>query len=870
MTPDQELLSRYAEERDEAAFAEVVRRHLNLVHAAAARLTHGNAPLAEDVTQAVFADLARKAGELRGHASLTGWLHTSTRYAAAAAVRAEVRRQTHEQEASAMNEIYQEDRTVGWTQLRPVLDEAVGGLAEEDRDAVLLRFFQDKSHREIGEALGVSENAARMRVERAVERLRGQFVRRGITASAALLSSALGAQVVSPAAPAGLGATVTSHSLAGMANLKSAAGQVGTRGMAAKTKAALLGAGAVLAAGAVIWITRGPQEAQPLAPKAAVTASTAIISNSTTTPMNTQQLLSVAALVAASATVTTASAATAASGPDAAMVVAQNASDGVSASADTAGNVAATATVGAASATPAQNAAANTATPAVITGIVTWGQNGHGELGAGITGGPMVVGRRNPVSNVPVLVDTSGVLKGKTVVAIACGGSYLAPALGPDGKEIEIETRGNSGITMIPNYSPEDGGGPGALHRLALCSDGTLVAWGCDETGELGDGKSGPGVFSSEPVLVNTRGALKGQRITKIAAGEGYSLAISAEGKLYAWGHFPWPMTINGRFSSATPVLINAPGLEDKKVAMVSPEGGLVLYTDGTLLGLGNWYHYVKGVGNDIQLFPPVVRPYAREQSNLPPLDLHLAGFDGNSTQGSKPPQAPKPSVARLRLMNTDGLLEGKTVVTLLGGEGAVQTDDGKLALLAGGATSPGVLRPDQVAMVVRFLNDAATPGAPGVQTQRTITAVAGSGGAGLGLYSDGTLVTWGLGDDGQWGNGQTKPSTQGGHILADRPVAVRSGGVLKGKVVTAISSMSDEGFLALCSDGTLVAWGTGYLGGLGDGRSGTMTSTGVDYYHSAVPVKVDQTGVLKGKTIVAIAPGMALFTEPANAAGQN
>ena len=132
MTPDQELLSRYAEERDEAAFAEVVRRHLNLVHAAAARLTHGNAPLAEDVTQAVFADLARKAGELRGHASLTGWLHTSTRYAAAAAVRAEVRRQTHEQEASAMNEIYQEDRTVGWTQLRPVLDEAVGGLAEED------------------------------------------------------------------------------------------------------------------------------------------------------------------------------------------------------------------------------------------------------------------------------------------------------------------------------------------------------------------------------------------------------------------------------------------------------------------------------------------------------------------------------------------------------------------------------------------------------------------------------------------------------------------------------------------------------------------------------------------------------------------
>ena len=105
MTPEQELLGRYAEQRDEAAFAEVVRRYLNLVHGTAARLTQGNAPMAEDVTQAVFAGLARKAGELRGHPSLVGWLHTSTRFAAAAAVRAEVRRQTHEQEAGVMNVI---------------------------------------------------------------------------------------------------------------------------------------------------------------------------------------------------------------------------------------------------------------------------------------------------------------------------------------------------------------------------------------------------------------------------------------------------------------------------------------------------------------------------------------------------------------------------------------------------------------------------------------------------------------------------------------------------------------------------------------------------------------------------------------------
>ena len=140
MTPDNELLRLYSARGDEAAFAEVVRRHLNLVYGLAVRLLNGNAALAEDVTQSVFTDLARKAGQLRQHETVVGWLHTSARYAAAKAIRAEATRVHHEQEASAMND--PATTTVdSFAQLRPLLDEAVGDLNDRERDAVLLRFF---------------------------------------------------------------------------------------------------------------------------------------------------------------------------------------------------------------------------------------------------------------------------------------------------------------------------------------------------------------------------------------------------------------------------------------------------------------------------------------------------------------------------------------------------------------------------------------------------------------------------------------------------------------------------------------------------------------------------------------------------------
>src|SRR5471032_1872956 len=123
MSGDPELLRRYVEERSEAAFAELVRRHLNLVYFAALRQVGGDTHRAKEVAQAVFTDLARKARSLTGRATLTGWLHTSTRFAAAKLRRADLSRQQHEQEVTMMNAIMEPDPAAEWERLRPMIDD---------------------------------------------------------------------------------------------------------------------------------------------------------------------------------------------------------------------------------------------------------------------------------------------------------------------------------------------------------------------------------------------------------------------------------------------------------------------------------------------------------------------------------------------------------------------------------------------------------------------------------------------------------------------------------------------------------------------------------------------------------------------------
>lgn len=197
MSHEAELLLRYTREKSEDAFAELVRRHIDLVYSVARRQVGGDAHLAEDVTQQVFIALAQKAESLSGRATLSGWLYRSTHFAASDMVRAERRRRAREQEVHTMQEISPSNSggEIDWGKFRPTIDAAIAELGEGDRDAVSLRFFDGCSFAEIGARLRLTENAARMRVERALDKLHAVLARRGVTSTAAALASELAGQV---------------------------------------------------------------------------------------------------------------------------------------------------------------------------------------------------------------------------------------------------------------------------------------------------------------------------------------------------------------------------------------------------------------------------------------------------------------------------------------------------------------------------------------------------------------------------------------------------------------------------------------------------------------------------------------------------
>jgi len=213
MKEDSLLLAEYARDRSEAAFAELVRRHVNFVYAAALRQVNGDTHLAQDVAQAVFTDLARKAHSLSGHRVLAGWLFTSTRYTAAKLVRTEQRRRARELAAQFMDAEPDSAAAADWERLRPVLDAALADLKEGDRAAILLRYLQGLDYVQVGERLALTDNAARMRTERALERLRECFARRGIKSTTAALALALIGESAL-AAPVGLASAVTGTALA--------------------------------------------------------------------------------------------------------------------------------------------------------------------------------------------------------------------------------------------------------------------------------------------------------------------------------------------------------------------------------------------------------------------------------------------------------------------------------------------------------------------------------------------------------------------------------------------------------------------------------------------------------------------------------
>jgi RNA polymerase sigma factor (sigma-70 family) len=255
MGPDSELTAALVEGDAEPALTELVRRYVDLVYAAALRQVGGDAHLAKDVVQVVFTRFVRQAAALRHRASLGGWFYTTAHHVAANVVRSERRRKQRETEAHLMeNTGPATEPEADWDLLQPVLDHAMHEINERDRDALRLRYFERLPVAVVAAKLGVTENAAAKRIERALEKLRARFTRRGITSTSLALAAVLEGQV-SIAAPAGFAASVTASALT------SAAATAGATGLGvfafmstAKITASLVVAAVAIGTGAA-WLS---------------------------------------------------------------------------------------------------------------------------------------------------------------------------------------------------------------------------------------------------------------------------------------------------------------------------------------------------------------------------------------------------------------------------------------------------------------------------------------------------------------------------------------------------------------------------------------------------------------------------------------
>ena len=242
MKPDRELLRCYLDQNSETAFAEIVQRYLGLVYSTALRRVGGDVQLAEDVAQKVFSDLARKASSLTGRTSIAGWLHVSAHVTSAAVVRGERRRKEREARAHLMQTTdVPGESDAAWRHLRPVIDDAIVALKAEEREAIALRFFEQRSFAEVGAALQLTEEAARKRVDRALDKLRALLERRGVTSTAAVLAIALTTFSAS-SVPGALAGKIASHAFA-EAGVAAGGSVIGT------VAATLMPAAAVLVAG---------------------------------------------------------------------------------------------------------------------------------------------------------------------------------------------------------------------------------------------------------------------------------------------------------------------------------------------------------------------------------------------------------------------------------------------------------------------------------------------------------------------------------------------------------------------------------------------------------------------------------------------
>jgi uncharacterized protein (TIGR03435 family) len=266
-TSDADLLERFTRENSAAAFTVLVERHIGLVHSVALRHT-ADPQQAQDITQAVFIILARKAAALNRQTVLPGWLYHTARLTAANVQRAESRRIHREQEAYMQSALHESTPDALWAELSPLLDEAMARLGARDRDALVLRYFQNKSLAEVGTALGLEERTAQKRVARALEKLRARLVKRGVTLTATVIAGAVAANSVQ-AAPVALVKTipiiaVAKGAAAGTATLTLVKGVLKLMAWTKIQTAIVVGVGVLLVAGTTTFIVAGSNSQSPL------------------------------------------------------------------------------------------------------------------------------------------------------------------------------------------------------------------------------------------------------------------------------------------------------------------------------------------------------------------------------------------------------------------------------------------------------------------------------------------------------------------------------------------------------------------------------------------------------------------------------
>ena len=568
--------------------------------------------------------------------------------------------------------------------------------------------------------------------------------------------------------------------------------------------------------------------------------------------------------------------------------------------------------------------------------IYTWGGNGYGQLGISDT--------NTQQSYVPVAVDTTGDLAGKTVVAIAAG-DFFCLALTSEGKVYAWGLNDSLGMLGIGStdsgcfYSPTLVTGTltgktvtaiaaGQCHSLALTSEGTVYSWGWNGCGQLGNSGSAD---AQAPVAVDMTGVLLGKSVTAIAAGWCHSLALTADGQLYSWGdntEGELGMSDTNTTQSSSPVAVNTSGVLAGKIisAISAGEHSLAISSDGQLFGWGENAFGELGTSDTINRYAPVLVSNTGDWAGKQLTAITAGRFHSLSLFGSAPPSVTVNPVSQTGtagavLVFTAAAPENPSPViqwqvSSTGSSGTFSNITDNATATTGTLTLPCVtMAQNGSAYRAIFSNNAgnATSTAATLTVVNANTEVAFNSAASIPMTATGTayasgsltitlgfaptpgtnltliknrstsfisgmyinvpqggtvpltyngvtynfvanyyggngrslvlqwscigLDTWGDNNSGQLGNGST--------LASAIPVAVNSTGTLAGKTVFSIVS-GDEHNLALTSDGQILAWGNNRYGELGN--SGTV--------NSLVPTLVNTSGVLAGKTVVAIAGG--------------